>query len=207
MSKKLLVIDDEQIVLDSVQRILSKESYSLTVTTKSKEGLKLALAENFDLVLTDIKMPGIGGMRILRDIKRAKPEIPVLILTGYATVQSAVGAMKLGASDYLEKPFLPETLLQTIGNAINKAATQEKEPQEMIHHDEVLRVLDKADKDNDFVANLFYYGSAALDDYNLTSAEKLAILTGDIKWLEDNIGELNPRHKRWLEQRLSAEIW
>ena len=68
-------------------------------------------------------------------------------------------------------------------------------------------VLDRADKDNDFVANLFYYGSGALDEYNLTSAEKLAILTGDIKWLEKNIGELNPNHKRWLEQRLSAEIW
>ena len=207
MSKKLLVIDDEQIVLDSIQRILSKEPYILKVTTKSREGLELALAENFDLVLTDIKMPEIGGMRILRDIKRAKPETPVVILTGYATVQSAVGAMKLGASDYLEKPFLPEALLKTIKTAISKTASQEKEPQEMIHHDEVLRVLDKADKDNDFVANLFYYGSAALDEYNLTSAEKLAILTGDIKWLENNIGELKPNHKRWLEQRLSAEIW
>ncbi len=207
MSKKLLVIDDEQIVLDSIQKILSNESYILKVTTKSREGLEFALSEKFDLVLTDIKMPEIGGMRILRDIKRAKPETPVVILTGYATVQSAVGAMKLGASDYLEKPFLPEALLKTIKNVINKAASQEKEPQELINHDEVLRVLDKADKDNDFVANLFYYGSAALDEYNLTSAEKLAILTGDIKWLEDNIGELKPNHKRWLEQRLSAEIW
>ncbi|MCD6397800.1 MAG: response regulator [Spirochaetaceae bacterium] len=207
MNKKLLVIDDEQIVLDSVKRILSKESYNLTLTTKSREGLKLALSEDFDLILTDIKMPEIGGMRVLRDIKREKPETPVVILTGYATVQSAVGAMKLGASDYLEKPFLPDVLLRTIEKVISKASNNDPEPQEMLHHEEILKILDRTDKDNDFVANLFYYGSEALEEYNLTSAERLAILTGDIKWLEKNIGELKPAHKRWLEQRLSAEIW
>ena len=207
MSKKILVIDDEQIVLDSIQRILSKEPYSLKLTTKSREGLELALNGTYDLVLTDIKMPDIGGMRILRDIKRNKPETPVIILTGYATVQSAVDAMKLGASDYLEKPFTPDVLLKTIDKTISKTASLTVEPQEMIHHDEVLKVLDRADKDNDFVANLFYYGTEALEEYNLTSAEKLAILTGDIKWLEQNIGELSSSQKRWLEQRLSAEIW
>lgn len=207
MSKEILVIDDEQIVLDSIQRILSKEPYSLKLITKSRLGLELALNGTYDLVLTDIKMPDIGGMRILRDIKRNKPETPVIILTGYATVQSAVDAMKLGASDYLEKPFTPDVLLKTIDKTISKAASLTVEPQEMIHHDEVLKVLDRADKDNDFVANLFYYGTEALEEYNLTSAEKLAILTGDIKWLEQNIGELSSSQKRWLEQRLSAEIW
>ncbi len=207
MSEEILVIDDEQIVLDSIQRILSKEPYSLKLTTKSREGLELALNGTYDLVLTDIKMPDIGGMRILRDIKRNKPETPVIILTGYATVQSAVDAMKLGASDYLEKPFTPDVLLKTIDKTISKAASLTVEPQEMIHHDEVVKVLDRADKDNDFVANLFYYGTEALEEYNLTSAEKLAILTGDIKWLEQNIGELSSSQKRWLEQRLSAEIW
>ena len=207
MNKKLLVIDDEQIVLDSVKRILSKESYTLSLTTKSREGLKMALSEDFDLILTDIKMPEIGGMRVLRDIKREKPKTPVVILTGYATVQSAVGAMKLGASDYLEKPFLPDVLLKTIEKVISKAGNYNPEPQEMMNHEEILKILDRTDKDNDFVANLFYYGSEALEEYNLTSAEKLAILTGDIKWLEKNIGELKPNHKRWLEQRLSAEIW
>ena len=207
MSKKFLVIDDEQIILDSIRKILSKEAYSLDLTTKSREGLELALNNTYDLVLTDIRMPDIGGMRILRDIKRKKPETQVIILTGYATVKSAVDAMKLGASDYLEKPFTPEILLKTIEKTISKANILSAEPQEMIHHDEVLKVLDRADKDNDFVANLFYYGTEALEEYNLTSAEKLAILTGDIKWLEHNIGELGPSQKRWLEQRLSTEIW
>ncbi|MCK5197165.1 MAG: response regulator, partial [Spirochaetales bacterium] len=86
MSKKFLVIDDEQIILDSIRKILSKEAYSLDLTTKSREGLELALNKTYDLVLTDIRMPDIGGMRILRDIKRKKPETPVIILTGYATV-------------------------------------------------------------------------------------------------------------------------
>ena len=61
--------------------------------------------------------------------------------------------------------------------------------------------------DSEFVSSLFYYGADALEDYDLTGAEKLAILTGDIQWLEVNIGKLTNEQKRWLNQRLSAEIW
>ena len=207
MRKRILIIDDEQIVLDSIQKVLANEDFTLKMTTKSREGLELALNESFDLVFTDIKMPDIGGMRILRDIKRNKPALPVLILTGYATVKAAVDAMKLGAADYLEKPFHPETLLKTIKNVLGNVSTQKVESQEMIHHDEVIKVLERATKDNNFIADLFYYGTEALGGYNLTGPEKLAILTGDIKWLEKNIGELSEDQKRWLEQRLSAEIW
>ncbi|MFW6180359.1 MAG: response regulator, partial [Spirochaetota bacterium] len=105
---KVLVIDDEQIVLDSVSRILTGEGYQVDTAIRSREGLGLALSRDYDLVLTDIRMPEMGGMRILRDIKRSKPAVPVIIITGYATVQSAVQAMQLGAYNYIEKPFTPE---------------------------------------------------------------------------------------------------
>jgi len=104
---RTLVIDDEQIVLDSVTRILTEENYQVDTSLSGREGLAKALKGAYDLVLTDIRMPDIGGMRVLRDVKRAKPKLPVVIITGYATVRSAVQAMKLGAADYLEKPFLP----------------------------------------------------------------------------------------------------
>jgi DNA-binding NtrC family response regulator len=205
--KKILVIDDEQIILDSVKKILSPEQFEVDPAISSREGLERAMKQSYDLVLTDIRMPEIGGMRILRDIKRSKPATPVVIFTGYATVQSAVQAMKLGASDYIEKPFTPDMLLTTVKKVLEKAAREEPEEQELIHKDEVIRVLERAAVDSGFVTSLFYYGPEALQDYDLTGPEKLAILTGDIHWIESQIGELTPQQKRWLESRLSAEIW
>ena len=205
--KRVLVIDDEQVVLDSVERILSGDDYSIEGTTSSREGLEKGTTGDYDLVLTDIRMPEIGGMRILRDIKRSRPATPVMIITGYATVQSAVQAMKLGAADYIEKPFTPDQLAEAVEKAIDQAAAQEPEPQEIVHEDTVLEVLDRAENDSQFVADLLYHGADALSDYDLTGPEKLAILTGDIKWIEQHTGPLTTGRKKWLEQRLNAEIW
>ncbi|MBN2325433.1 MAG: response regulator [Spirochaetes bacterium] len=204
---RALVIDDEQIVLDSVKRILSAENFAVDVSLESPGGLDLALKNDYDIVLTDIRMPEIGGMRILRDIKRVKPSIPVVIITGFATVGSAVQAMKLGASDYLEKPFTPEELTQRVRQALEKARSQEPELQEVVHKKTVIEVLERAASDSDFVARLYYEGADALDEYELTGPEKLAILTGDVSWIEEHIGPLSKTQMRWLQQRLSAEIW
>jgi DNA-binding NtrC family response regulator len=100
---KILVIDDEQVVLDSVTKILTDENYEVDVSLRGREGLELAIERAYDIVLTDIRMPYIGGMKVLRDIKRAKPSLPVVIITGYATVKSSAQAMKLGAADYNRK--------------------------------------------------------------------------------------------------------
>jgi DNA-binding NtrC family response regulator len=204
---KALVIDDEQIVLDSVKKILAQEGFDVDMSSSGRKGLDMALNDIYDIVLTDIRMPEIGGMRILRDVKRARPSVPVVIITGYATVQSAVQAMKLGATDYVEKPFTPEELVQAVKTAIDAAQTAQPEEQKVVHKEEVLRVLDRAGSDMEFVGALFLKGADALEEYRLTSAEKLAILTGDITWLEEHVGKLTENQKRWLEQKLSAEIW
>jgi DNA-binding NtrC family response regulator len=204
--KRVLVIDDEQVVLDSVRRILEAEGMVVDSSLFGREGLEWALERTYDLVLSDIRMPGIGGMRVLRDIKRAKPSLPVVIITGYATVGSAVQAMKLGATDYVEKPFTPNGLFAAV-RAACEAEPREPESQSLVHRDEVLRVLERAATDSHFVADLFYSGADALEGYTLTGAEKLAILTGDIQWIEQHVGKLTPAQRRWLEQRLSAEIW
>ena len=142
--KKVLVIDDEKIVLDSVKKILSGENFDVEGSLSSKKGLDLAISKDYDIVLVDIRMPEIGGMRVLRDIKRAKPYLPVMIITGYATVQSAVQAMKLGAVDYIEKPFTPEQLVDAVKSALEVTATMEPEEQKIIHKQEVIKVLERA---------------------------------------------------------------
>jgi DNA-binding NtrC family response regulator len=200
-----LAIDDEAIVLESVRKVLA--DFEVDLAQSSRQGLDWGISRDYDLVLTDIRMPEIGGMRILRDIKRVKPAVPVVIFTGYATVQSAVQAMKLGAADYIEKPFTPDMLLTTVRKALEKARTEAPEAQEVVHKEEVIRVLERAAVDSEFVSSLFYYGADALQDYELTGPEKLAILTGDIQWLESQVGPLSAVQKRWLESRLGAEIW
>lgn len=205
--KRALVIDDEQIVLDSVRKILTGENYEVDVTLSGREGIDRAVKIDYDIVLTDIRMPDIGGMRVLRDVKRAKPSLPIVMITGYASIQSSVQAMKMGASDYLEKPFTPDQLMKAVITALDAAASQEPEVQAVIHKEEILKALERASSDNDFIADLLYHGSDALESYDLTGPEKLAILTGDAAWIEHHIGLLTPNQRQWLDKRLSAEIW
>ena len=205
--KKVLAIDDERIVLDSISKILNDDNFAVEVCLSGRQGLQWATQKDYDIVLTDLRMPDIGGMRVLRDVKRAKPAMPVVMITGFGTVKSAVQAMKLGAAEYLEKPFSPEELLKTVNSALHIAETRGPEEQGLIHKEEIVKVLEQAAADTELVYNLLNYGAEALDEYNLTGPEKLAILTGDIQWIEKHIGSLTPTQRRWLDQRLSAEIW
>jgi FixJ family two-component response regulator len=204
--KRVLAIDDEQIVLNSIRRILGQAGFDVETTLSGRQGLEWALNKTYDVVLTDIRMPDIGGMIVLRDIKRAKPEMPVMIITGYANVQSAVQAMKLGAADYVEKPFTPDQLLKAVRLAIEHATTLTPEMQTLIHKEEILAILDRAAVDGDFVFDLLHHWADALEPYKLTGPEKLALLTGDIEWIEKHTGALTAKQKRWLQRPLSAEV-
>lgn len=205
--KRVLVIDDERIVLDSITKILKEENFEVDVTLSGRQGLEWAIGKDYDIVLTDLRMPDIGGMRVLRDVKRAKPAMPVVMITGFSNVKSAVEAMKLGAAEFLEKPFAPDALVKVIQKALHIAATTAPQDQSLIHKEEVLSVLERAATDYMLVYNLLHYGAEALDEFTLTAAEKLAILSGDIQWIENHVGKLSLTQRKWLEGRLSAEIW
>ncbi|TAN38963.1 MAG: sigma-54-dependent Fis family transcriptional regulator [Nitrospirae bacterium] len=118
MSKgRILVIDDEDIVRMSCSRTLSPEGYEVKLVKNGFDGFALLEEEPFDLVLTDLKMPEIDGIEILRRIKEKWPAVEVIIITGYQTVDTAVKSIKLGAFDYLEKPFTPDGLLSSVAKA------------------------------------------------------------------------------------------
>ena len=204
--KKVLVIDDEQIVLNSVNRILSHGDYEVETTLSGRQGLEWALSKSYDIVLTDVRMPDMGGMLILRDIKKAKPSLPVIILTGYANVQTAMQAMKLGAAEYIEKPFTPDQLLKAVNTVVSHADALMPEQQVPVHKEEILRVLERAAADTEFVYKLLHRWADALEEYDLTGPEKLALLTGDIEWIEKQVGPLTDKQKRWLQRPLSAEV-
>jgi len=115
---KILVVDDEDIVRTSCSRTLSPEGYDVRLAKNGAEGLKMASEERFDLVLTDLKMPDMDGIEVLRIIKEQWPETAVIIVTGYQTVDTAVKAIKLGAYDYIEKPFTPDALITAVREAL-----------------------------------------------------------------------------------------
>jgi len=119
MSKgRILVVDDEDIVRTSCSRTLSPEGYEVRLAKNGVEGLKMASEERFDLVLTDLKMPDMDGIEVLRIIKGKWPQTAVIIVTGYQTVDTAVKAIKLGAYDYIEKPFTPDALISAVAEAM-----------------------------------------------------------------------------------------
>jgi DNA-binding NtrC family response regulator len=119
MSKgRILVVDDEDIVRTSCSRTLSPEGYEVRLAKNGAEGLMMASEERFDLVLTDLKMPDMDGIEVLRIIKEKWPETAVIIVTGYQTVDTAVKAIKLGAYDYIEKPFTPDALISAVTEAL-----------------------------------------------------------------------------------------
>jgi signal transduction histidine kinase len=107
---RILIIDDEEVVLDSCALILDKGEHELTTAGNGVEGLELVESLRPDLVFVDLKMPGISGFEVLEKIRAIDPSIVTVVITGYATVSSAVEAMKKGAYDFLPKPFTPEEL-------------------------------------------------------------------------------------------------
>ena len=116
----ILVIDDEEVMHDSCRQVLSREGYSVVTAFKGDEGLSRVRTVHPDLVLLDMKLPGESGVDILREIVSVDPTIVVVVITGYATVESAVEAMKYGASDFLPKPFTPDELRLIVNRGMGK---------------------------------------------------------------------------------------
>ncbi|MEJ2545019.1 MAG: sigma-54 dependent transcriptional regulator [Calditrichaceae bacterium] len=110
----ILVIDDEKSQRDILNDILTDAGYSVVVAADGDQGLEYATSGNFDLILTDLKMPGKDGLDVLKGVRDYNPEIQVIIMTAFGTIPGAVNAIKGGASDYLTKPFKKEELLHVV---------------------------------------------------------------------------------------------
>ena len=115
----ILIIDDDESIRDSCSQVLKKEGYTAKAAKDGNEGLELFQQEFFHLVLLDLKLPGLDGMEILSRIKEKYADTPVIIITGFASIESAVEAMKRGAFNYLTKPFSPDQLRIAVKKALD----------------------------------------------------------------------------------------
>jgi two-component system response regulator PilR (NtrC family) len=120
------LIDDEPIIHDVLGQLLSSEGYQVEISASGEEALQKFAEQKFDLTLLDLLMPGMDGLEVLKRIKRIDPEAMVIIITAYASVESALTAMKMGAYDYIQKPFKNDELLLTISRAIEHRQLQEE---------------------------------------------------------------------------------
>lgn len=122
----VLIVDDETDFVDMTIKRLTKRGLECSGATSGEQAVELIKNDNFDVVLLDVKMPGMDGIATLREIKRLKPLIEVVMLTGHASMESGIEGMKLGAFDYLMKPIDLEPLLEKLCDANEKKAIQEE---------------------------------------------------------------------------------
>jgi len=122
----LLVVDDELIVRDSLDKWFREEGYDVTVADSAQDALTKMASGRFDLSLVDIKMPGTDGVELQRRMHEIDPDMLVIIMTGYASVETAVTALKNGAYDYVSKPFDPDDIAHTVHNALSHRRAQEE---------------------------------------------------------------------------------
>jgi DNA-binding NtrC family response regulator len=122
----ILIIDDEPVVCDGCRMVLTDNNYRVIACRTGMEGLRALRTERFDLLLLDMKLPDTDGMEILRRVRAEQPDLYVIVMTGYSTVANAVEAMKLGAFDYLTKPFTDDQLVFSVGKALENKHLREE---------------------------------------------------------------------------------
>lgn len=116
--EKILVIDDEELVRNFIHETLRRNGYEVSVAKNGKEGISLVKEKSYDLVFTDMKMPDLTGIDVLKKIKEISPSTIVVVITAYGSIENAVEAMRLGAFNYLIKPFSPDTIEAVVDKAI-----------------------------------------------------------------------------------------
>jgi DNA-binding NtrC family response regulator len=120
MSARILVVDDEEIVIKSCLRILAGNDYQIETASDGHEALRRVRDNSYDIMILDIMMPNVGGIEVLRQVKETHPDMDVIMITGLSEVDTAVQAMKLGAFDYISKPFEPDEIKLVVQRALER---------------------------------------------------------------------------------------
>ncbi len=214
---QILVMEDDVNVARGLEMILTEEGYAVNLAGTGALALELFKQKRYDLLVADLRLPDIDGMEVIQKVKSEKPDTQVIVITGYGTTTKAVKAMKLGARDFLPKPFTEEQIKASIDEALHEAAPAAlrevpeakagEAEMRLIQKREVIQALNRTAEDWDFWRDLMENGTDALQSYNLSSEAKAAIASGDLKWINENIGELTQKQLMFIHKRLEREAW
>jgi ActR/RegA family two-component response regulator len=166
----ILVMEDELSVAKGLEMVLTEEGYIVDLAMNGKDALDIFDQKTFDLLVADLRLPDINGMEVIRSVKAKKPDTGVVVITGYASVNSAVDAMKLGSFDYLPKPFTDDEIKTAVEGALKGQLSvpsnaviervEKKEEETLIQKEEVIKVLDRTIVDEEFWGALMEQGSS-----------------------------------------------
>lgn len=213
---QILLMEDEPSVAQGLQMVLKEEGYGVDLAMTGHGALDKFDQKTFDLLVADLRLPDMDGMDVIKRVKEKRPKTEVVVITGYATVASAVNAMKIGVFDYLPKPFTEDEFKTTVEGALKEKAAApeakvidkaETEEEKLIQKREVTRVLNRTSEDVRFWKALMESGSAALEEYHLSNEAKAAIVSGDLRWINEHVGELTQKQLMFIYKRLEREIW
>ncbi|MFH1491292.1 MAG: response regulator [Pseudomonadota bacterium] len=197
MPPHILVMEDELSMAKGLELILKEGGYAVDLAMTGRNALDKFSRRPFDLLVADLRLPDMDGLEVIKEVKQSRPETEAIIVTGYPSVSSAVNSVKIGVFDYLRKPFTEDQLMDSVRGALKKKteASMEKlltdtEKGRLIQKQEVIRVLDRTTRDAGFWGALMEGGSEVLKDYSLSSRAKAAIVSGDLKWIKENVDEI-----------------
>jgi DNA-binding response OmpR family regulator len=212
----ILIMEDDLNVAKGLKMILEEQGYDVELQGTGLGAMDAIGKYDYDLLMADLHLPDIDGMQVVKRAKETKPDTGVIVMTGYATSSLAVDAMKIGAHDFIAKPFTEEQIKASIREALDMNASKtsraaspllDSENNKSIEKKEVLSVLNRTSEDEDFWLHLMEEGTAALAEYRLTSEAKAAIASGDLQWINENIGELTQKQLMFIYKRLEREAW
>ena len=212
----ILVMEDDLSVAKGLEMVLSEEGYDVNLAGTGDLALEAFKQKRYDLLVADLRLPDMDGMEVIKKVKAEKPDTEVVVITGYGTAATAVEAMKLGAHDFLPKPFTEEQIKAAVDDALKErveetaeavAPEAKAEEGKLIQKREVIQALNRTADDKDFWRDLMENGPLALEGYQLSSEAKSAISSGDLKWINENIGELTQKQLMFIYKRLEREAW
>jgi len=169
---KILLIEDDISFCKLLERFLIKKEYEVTIAFSADEARLAIKKESFDLILTDLRLPDSDGIGLMKEFKNSNPEIPVILMTGYSDVNTAVKAIKNGAADYISKPFNPDEVLLVITNALQSETTVEETPLK----EKKVPKKPTASSENEFVKGISVASKKLLDHIQLVSPTDMSVL-------------------------------
>ncbi|KIO52254.1 sigma-54-dependent transcriptional regulator [Flavobacterium hibernum] len=169
---KILLIEDDISFCKLLEKFLIKKDYDVTIAFSAAEARLAIKKESFDLILTDLRLPDSDGIGLMAEIKAAYPQTPVILMTGYSDVNTAVKAIKNGAADYISKPFNPDEVLLVITNALKASEAETEE----IPVKEKKSVKKKDSGENEFVKGISVASKKLLDHIQLVSPTDMSVL-------------------------------
>ena len=209
----ILVMEDDLNVAKGLEMTLTEAGYDVCVAGTGQIALEALKDEHFDLLIADLRLPDTNGMEVIRQVKELEPKTEVIAITGYPTTAIAVEAMKLKVNDFLPKPFTEDQIKKAVSKALNARKERptveaaKTDAEKLIQKREVTEVLNRTADDSKFWVSLMENGSEVLKAYTLSSEAKAAILTGDLRWINQNIGELTQKQLMFIYKRLESEAW